>query len=137
MRALSPLLAALVLALCACAPDPNAVAISWGIENKRTDDAGTMMADVSLTVTKADGKTHSVPLGRYGGCGDKAAPEDGPLLTLSCRTPGGGDDFRVRMDATNVLAIEHRALPEETFETLRTVALEDGATIVPTVPGKR
>ena len=128
----------LLVALSACAPatdDGEKVTISWGIDNEKTDDTGRTTADVSFVVTKDDGKVHALPIGRYAGCGEQTAPEDGPLLTLKCWWAGGGDDFEVRMDATNVLAIDHRSVDEEApipeFTTLRTVALEDGVTIVP------
>jgi hypothetical protein len=140
IRLLFPSLALVALAACSPSTGPtsgDAVTVSWGMNDRHTDDAGTTTAEVSLVVTKADGTKHPLPLGRYAGCGEESAPQDGPLLTLSCRSAGGGDEFQVRMDATNVLAIDHRPMPEGAFETLRTVALEDGVTIVPVAEARK
>lgn len=111
------------------------VTIAWGIDNAHTDDTGMTTADVSLVVTKASGKTHTLPLGTYVGCGQQEALKDDAYLSLKCWWAGGGDDFWVRMDATNVLVVEHRAVDETldipAFEPLRSLALEDGVVIVP------
>lgn len=124
--------------LAACQPATKSgerVTIAWGIENMQEDDTGKTTADVSLVITKESGKKHTIPLGSYDGCGPEAAPEKGPLLSLKCWRAGGGDEFQIRTDATNVLVIEHRAVDEElpipAFSTVRTVALEDGVVIVP------
>lgn len=91
-------------------------------------------ADVSLAVTKGDGSTRGIDLGRYAGCGEQKAPEDGPLLTLTCWWAGGGDEFQVRMDATNTLVVDHRVLDEMVdipeFTPVRSILLPDDVEIV-------
>ncbi len=129
-------LSLVMLAACQPAtPSGERVTIAWGYENKETDDTGKTTADVSLVITKANGKKHTLPLGSYVGCGSETTPAEGALLTLKCWWAGSGDEFQIRTDATNVLVIEHRTLDEEllipAFKTVRTVALEDGVVIVP------
>ncbi len=145
MRAATIVLTPLsLLVLFACTPTPpsnNAkqerLTISWALENETTDDTGMTTADVSLVVAREDGSARGIDLERFAGCGEQAAPEDGPLLTLKCWWAGGGDEFQVRMDATNTLVVDHRVLDEmldiPEFTPVRSILLPDNATIVPKV----
>lgn len=142
MRSTPLVLASLsLLALTACATPASdettaeRLTVSWGFDKTSTDDTGMTTSDVSLLVTKDDGSTRGIDLGRFAGCGEEAAPEDGPFLTLKCWWAGAGDDFEVRMDATNSLVIYHRSLDEGAdipeFTPVRTLLLPDGAVVVP------
>lgn len=134
-------LSLLTLAGCAASTPTNVdssrqqLTVSWGLEKESTDKTGRTTADVSLVVVKEDGSARGIDLGRFAGCGETAAPEDGPLLTLKCWWAGSGDEFQVRMDATNTLVVDHRVLDEAAdipdFTPVRSILLPDNAIILP------
>lgn len=133
-------LSLLVLFACTTTPpsndaQPEQLTITWLLEKETTDENGMTTADISLVVLKEDGSARGIDLGRFAGCGERAAPEDGPLLTLQCWWAGGGDEFQVRMDATNTLIVDHRVLDEMVdipeFTSVRSILLPDNAMIVP------
>ncbi len=127
-----------VLGLVACATgnhiDTKAVTLSWDITNERTDGTGKTSADVSFIVKNDDGSERDrVLLGTFDGCGSQEAPEDGPLLTLSCWWAGGGDDFQVRFEGTDTLTVDHRIVDEAVdipeFSPMTSVKVPEGVMV--------
>ena len=150
MRTTPLVLASLsILALSACTPadttDQDAameamphVTIGWLLEDKGTDEFDKQTSHVALLVGTAadpnDVAEHAI--GDYAGCGEEEAPQDGPLLTLTCWWAGGGDEFQVRMDGTNTLVVSHRGLDEQVeigdFSDVKTVEIPENALIMTT-----
>lgn len=132
-----------LLALAACSParttpieTTDSLTLSWDLANERTDEFGQTSHDVSFVVSDASGaETARAELGSYDGCGVQAVPEDGPLLTLSCWFAGSGDEFQVRMQGTNTLVIDHRAVDAEAeiplFSPIDSIVIPEGVLLLP------
>lgn len=135
----TPLLVSLsVLGLVACATgnhiDTSAITLSWDFANERTDGTGKTSADVSLILKNDDGSERDrILLGTFDGCTTQDTPEDGPILTLSCWWAGGGDDFQVRYEGVDALAIDHRIVDEAVgipdFSTMASVEIPKGVMV--------
>lgn len=139
MRTITLFLAFLsVLGLVACATgnhiDTKAITLSWDIANERTDGTGKSSSDVSLILKNDDGSERDrILLGTFDGCMAQDAPEDGPLLTLSCWWAGGGDDFQVRFEGTDTVVVDHRIVDEAVeipdFTPMTSVEVPEGVMI--------
>lgn len=137
-----------VLSLAACTPttpvvpdesadhDHPSLMLSWDVVAGEEDDTGMTMSDVSLVLSGPMGDERGrLDLGSYAGCGVQEVPGDGPMLTLKCWWAGGGDDFQVRMEGTNTLVVDHRAVDEEAeipeFTPLKSMTAPEGMMIAP------
>jgi|GEM_PF-3479181 len=110
------------------------ITINWVFENEKTDDTGMTTADISLAVRTSADDVENIALGTYAGCGEEAMPADGAILTLKCWWAGGGDEFQVRMDGMNMLAIDYRGLDEMVdipdFAPMKSIEIPDGVMIM-------
>lgn len=112
----------------------KAIVLSWDITNERTDGTGKTSSDVSLILKNDDGSERDrILLGTFDGCGTQAVPQDGPMLTLSCWWAGAGDDFQVRFEGTNTVAVDHRIVDEAAdipeFSPMTSVEIPDSVMI--------
>ena len=128
------------LAFIACKPSipENFVTIGFDLHEEQIDSTDMTTHEVALIVTNKNREEIAhVELGRIAGCSQHEIPEDGPLLTLKCWWAGAGDDFQVRMEGTDVLAIDHRSVEEESaipeFETVERVTIPAGVAVIPVI----
>lgn len=114
--------------------NPHRVTIGWIMEEKETTEYGQTTSSVTLRIGTEAG-IEDIALGDFIGCGQQEIPADGALLGLKCWFAGSGDDFQVRMEGTNTLAIDHRIVDAEApipeFTNMKTVTIPEGALIVP------